>query len=49
MDKHQQIKKHVAKQQSDGKDIQFSQKFADHDDLEALARLKAADERAKRK
>ncbi len=31
----------------DGLDIEFSQELADQDDLEAQARAKAADERAK--
>jgi YfhD-like protein len=31
----------------DGLDIEFSQELADQDDLEAQARSKAADERAK--
>ena len=34
-------------QKSDGLDIEFSQELADHDDLEAQHRSKAADERAK--
>ena len=33
--------------QSDGRDIEFSQELADQDDLNAQARSKAADERAK--
>ena len=33
--------------QSDGIDVEFSQELADHDDLEAQARSKAADARAK--
>lgn len=32
---------------SDGKDIEFSQELADQNDLEAQARSKAADQRAK--
>ncbi|MFZ0444381.1 MAG: YfhD family protein [Bacillus sp. (in: firmicutes)] len=31
----------------DGLDVEFSQELADQDDLEAQARSKAADERAK--
>lgn len=34
---------------SDGLDVEFSQEVADNADLEAQARAKAADERAKRK
>lgn len=36
-----------AKLPSDGRDIEFSQELADHDDLEAQARSNAADARAK--
>ncbi len=32
---------------SDGLDVEFSRDLADHDDLEAMARSKAADKRAK--
>lgn len=31
----------------DGLDIEFSQELADHEDIEAQARAKAADDRAK--
>ncbi|HAQ07396.1 MAG TPA: YfhD family protein [Bacillus bacterium] len=34
---------------SDGLDVEFDRDLADHDDLEALARSRAADGRAKRK
>lgn len=34
---------------SDGRDIEFSEELADQEDLEAQARSKAADARAKRK
>lgn len=34
---------------SDGLDVEFDRDLADHDDLEAMARSKAADERAKKK
>jgi hypothetical protein len=34
---------------SDGRDIEFSQELADQEDLEAQARSKAADARAKQK
>ncbi|MFC5466866.1 YfhD family protein [Lederbergia graminis] len=34
---------------SDGLDVEFSEELADHDDMEAMARSKAADERAKRR
>ncbi|WP_188455991.1 YfhD family protein [Virgibacillus oceani] len=33
--------------QSDGRDIEFSEEFADQEDKEAQARSKAADKRAK--
>ncbi|WP_042347916.1 YfhD family protein [Bacillus massiliigorillae] len=33
--------------QSDGRDVEFSQEVADHDDLVAQERSKAADQRAK--
>lgn len=33
--------------QSDGRDIEFSQELADHDDLVAQERSKAANQRAK--
>ncbi|PAQ15710.1 YfhD family protein [Bacillaceae bacterium SAOS 7] len=33
--------------QSDGRDVEFSQELADHDDLVAQERSKAADQRAK--
>ncbi|WP_164670841.1 YfhD family protein [Virgibacillus doumboii] len=36
------------KQKSDGRDIEFSEEFADHDDKEAQARSRAADKRAKK-
>jgi hypothetical protein len=36
-----------AKMDSDGRDIEFSQELADANDLEAQARSKAADARAK--
>ncbi|MCM3124556.1 YfhD family protein [Mesobacillus sp. AQ2] len=32
---------------SDGIDVEFDRDLADHDDLEAMARSKAADQRAK--
>lgn len=32
---------------SDGIDVEFNRELADHDDLEAMARSKAADQRAK--
>ncbi|MBT2681519.1 YfhD family protein [Bacillus sp. ISL-35] len=32
---------------SDGLDVEFDRDLADHDDLEAMARSKAADQRAK--
>ncbi|WP_099156628.1 YfhD family protein [Virgibacillus ndiopensis] len=35
--------------QSDGRDIEFSEEFADHDDKEAQMRSQSADKRAKRK
>jgi hypothetical protein len=34
---------------SDGLDVEYSSELADHEDLEAQARSKAADERAKRR
>lgn len=34
---------------TDGRDVEFSRDLADHDDLEAMARSKAADERAKKR
>ena len=34
---------------SDGLDVEFDRDLADHDDLEAMARSKAADERAKKR
>ncbi len=36
-----------AKLSSDGRDIEFSQEFADNDDVKAQERSKAADARAK--
>lgn len=36
-----------AKTTADGRDIEFSQEFADADDLEAQTRSEAADKRAK--
>ncbi|MUK89445.1 YfhD family protein [Ornithinibacillus sp. L9] len=36
-------------QKSDGRDIEFSEELADHNDKEAQARSRAADQRAKRK
>ncbi|UYZ22938.1 YfhD family protein [Mesobacillus jeotgali] len=33
---------------SDGLDVEFDRDLADHEDLEAMARSKAADERAKK-
>ena len=36
-------------EQSDGIDVEFSQALADHDDLVAQERSKAADQRAKTK
>ena len=35
--------------ESDGRDIEYSEELADHEDLEANARAEAADKRAKRK
>ncbi|CEG25850.1 YfhD protein [Bacillus sp. B-jedd] len=32
---------------TDGRDVEFDRDLADHDDLEAMARSKAADQRAK--
>ena len=34
---------------SDGLDVEFDRDLADHDDLEAMARSKEADERAKKR
>ncbi|MBT2688821.1 YfhD family protein [Bacillus sp. ISL-47] len=34
---------------SDGLDVEFDRDLADHDDLEAMARSKAADQRARSK
>ncbi len=34
---------------TDGRDVEFSEEFADHDDKEAQARSREADKRAKRK
>lgn len=34
---------------SDGLDVEFDRELADHEDLEAMARSNAADERAKRR
>ncbi|MED1204984.1 YfhD family protein [Heyndrickxia acidicola] len=34
---------------SDGRDVEYSQELADHDDLEAQARSEAADKRAKKR
>ncbi|GAB3797439.1 YfhD family protein [Virgibacillus kimchii] len=36
-------------QKSDGRDIEFAEEFADHEDKEAQARSRAADKRAKKK
>ena len=44
MEKKSQKQKNI---KPDGLDIEFSQELADQDDLEAQARSKAADERAK--
>ncbi|HZG69958.1 MAG TPA: YfhD family protein [Chondromyces sp.] len=47
-DKNKQSLPQVPKNmKSDGKDIEFSRELADADDLEAQARAKAADQRAK--
>ncbi|GLB59867.1 YfhD family protein [Cytobacillus sp. NCCP-133] len=35
------------KLKSDGLDVEFDRDLADHDDLEAMARSKAADQRAR--
>ncbi|RWR11213.1 YfhD family protein [Siminovitchia fortis] len=49
-DKNKQKLPQVPKQlKSDGRDIEFSRELADNDDLEALARSEAADQRAKRR
>ncbi len=34
---------------SDGIDVEFNRELADHEDLEAMARSKAADERARKR
>ncbi|MFB4167960.1 YfhD family protein [Virgibacillus sp. JSM 102003] len=34
---------------TDGRDVEFSEEFADHEDKEAQARSRQADKRAKRK
>lgn len=36
-------------QKSDGRDIEFSEELADHEDKEAQARSRAADKRARKK
>ncbi|GAB3046340.1 YfhD family protein [Virgibacillus ainsalahensis] len=36
-------------QLTDGKDVEFAEEFADHDDKEAQSRSRAAEKRAKRK
>ncbi|SDR03058.1 YfhD-like protein [Virgibacillus subterraneus] len=36
-------------QKTDGRDVEFSKEFADHEDKEAQARSQQADKRAKRK
>jgi YfhD-like protein len=44
------IKTHAAENfKSDGIDVEYSAELADQDDLEAQARSKAADERARRR
>ncbi|MNG42231.1 hypothetical protein D3C84_1319870 [compost metagenome] len=42
-------KKFSQSNMSDGRDIEFSRELADQDDLEAMERSKAADERMKSK
>ncbi|MFS0645979.1 YfhD family protein [Siminovitchia sp. 179-K 8D1 HS] len=49
-DKNKQKLPQVPKyEKSDGRDIEFSQELADHDDIEAQLRSKAADQRARQK
>lgn len=45
--KQNQSYKHNKVSHPDGLDVEFSEDKADHDDLEALARSKEADKRAK--
>lgn len=49
-DKNKQKLPQVPKnEKSDGQDIEFSQELADHEDIEAQLRSKAADKRARKK
>lgn len=49
MAKKQSLPQTPKNMKSDGLDVEFSRALADHDDLEAMARSKAADRRAKNK
>lgn len=47
LSKKQSLPQTPKNMKSDGLDVEFDRDLADHDDLEAMARSKAADERAK--
>ncbi|WP_163100651.1 YfhD family protein [Peribacillus alkalitolerans] len=50
VEKNKTFKTHAAENfKSDGIDVEYSAELADQDDLEAQARSKAADERARRR
>lgn len=50
---HSKGKNHLAQtpksNKTDGRDVEFIEEFADHEDLEAQERSEAADKRAKKK
>lgn len=49
MSKKQSLPQTPKDMKSDGLDVEFDRDLADHEDLEAMARSKAADERVKNK
>ena len=45
---HQKTNHELAAQESDGEYVEFSKELADPNDVKAMARMKAADQRAKK-
>ncbi|MDM5319218.1 YfhD family protein [Bacillus altitudinis] len=46
-DQHQKTNHELAAQEPDGEYVEFSKELADPNDVKAMARMKAADQRAK--
>jgi hypothetical protein len=47
-DQHKKSVQQIAAQETDGEYVEFSKELADPNDVKAMARMKAADQRAKK-